>query len=151
MTDPDPFRFRVPVDVRFQDVDAFGHAHHSKALIYFEEARWAYWRDVVGTKEIEDVNYVMAEVGVRYHGRVLYPTTLEVCVRVSHISRKHFVMEYEARSTEGEVLVSGSSVQVMYDYVAEGSTLIPPPIRSALEVWDGPFQETGEPVDSRET
>lgn len=139
MADLDLFRFRIPVGVRFQDVDVYGHAHHSKALIYFEEARWAYWGEVVGAKRVDEVRYVMAEVQVRYRRRVLYPMTLEVCVRVSRLAEKHFVMEYEARSPEGEVLVTGNSVQVMYDYKAERSTVIPESIRAALEAWDGPF------------
>jgi acyl-CoA thioester hydrolase len=141
MPDADPFRFRLPVGVRFQDVDVYGHAHHSRALIYFEEARWAYWGEVVGTQSIEDVSYVMAEVQVRYHRRILYPMTVEVCVRVSHLADKHFIMAYEARSPQGDVLVSGSSVQVMYDYAEQTSTTIPPAIRAALEAWDGPFPE----------
>ena len=141
MSDPDPFRFRLPVDVRFQDVDVYGHAHHSRALIYFEEARWAYWREVVGTKSIDEVSYVMSEVQVRYHRRILYPMTVEVCARTSQLAEKHFIMEYEVRSPPGEMLVSGNSVQVMYDYAAQTSTTIPATIRSALEAWDGPFPE----------
>jgi acyl-CoA thioesterase FadM len=91
-----------------------------------------------------DVSYVMAEVQVQYHHRILYPMTLEVCARVSHLADKHFVMEYEARSPQGEVLVSGSSVQVMYDYAAQTSTTIPSAIRSALDARDGPFPGVGD-------
>jgi len=151
MPEPDPFRFRCPVGVRFQDVDVYGHAHHSRALIYFEEARWAYWAQVVGTKSIDEVSYVMAEVKVRYHGRILYPMTVEVCVRVSHVADKHFVMEYEARSPQGEVLVSGNSVQVMYDYTEQTATTIPASIRLALERWDGPFPAGRDRIDVEES
>ena len=50
MSDEDrqPYRFRHPVEVRFKDIDIGGHAHHSHALVYFEEARSAYWREGVG-------------------------------------------------------------------------------------------------------
>jgi len=43
-----PFRFHHPVVVRLWDIDVGGHAHRSEALMYFEEARAAYWREVVG-------------------------------------------------------------------------------------------------------
>ena len=43
-----PFRFRHAVEVRFKDIDLGGHAHHAQALVYFEEARTAYWREIVG-------------------------------------------------------------------------------------------------------
>ena len=151
MPDHHPFRFRHPVGVRFQDIDVVGHAHHSKALIYFEEARWAYWGEVVGVKDVEHVSYVLAEVQVRYHRRIVYPMTVEVGVRVSHLADKHFVMEYEGRSPDGEALVSGNSVQVMYDYSTESSTTIPEPVRAALEKWDGPFSSDASSGGGGET
>jgi len=138
MVDPAEFRFRHAVDVRFQDVDLYGHAHHSKALIYFEEARWAYWTDVVGTEQPENVAYVLSEVGVRYHERITYPSTLDVGVRVSLLGRKHFVMEYEIGSAAGALLASGRTVQVMFDYSKEGSVPIPSGVRRAIEEWDLP-------------
>ncbi len=146
---PDPtkaFRFRHPVEVRFQDLDACGHAHHSRALIYFEEARWAYWEAVVQARPIEEVGYVVAEVKVRYRRRIRYPMTVDVGVRVSQLAGKHFVMDYETRSGEGELVISGSSVQVMYDYATETSTVIPASIHSAIEAWDGPFARAGASV-----
>lgn len=133
------FNFVHPVPVRFQDIDAYGHAHHSRPLIYFEEARWAYWNQVVGTDRIPEIGYVLAEFNVRYHQRILYPDLLGVSVRVTRVGRKHFAMEYEARSGAGELLSSGTSTQVMYDYGAGGSTALPDSLRSALEAFDGPF------------
>lgn len=139
--DESGFRFWHSVPVRFRDVDVAGHAHHADALIYFEEARWAYWTQVVGQTRVEDLNYVLAECRVRWHARVLWPQTVSVGVRVSRIGRKHFEMQYEVRSEDGEKLQSGSTVQVMYDYAAGGSTLMPNDLRQTLERFDGPFDE----------
>ena len=135
----DPFRFHHPVTVRFRDIDIGGHAHHADALIYFEEARWAYWTDVVGKGSLEDVDYVLAECHVRWHARVLWPQIVTVGVRVTRVGRKHFEMEYEVRSAKGERLSSGSTVQVMYDYEAGRSKRMPDDLRAVLEAYDGPF------------
>lgn len=139
------FRFHHPVEVRFQDIDVGGHAHHSKALVYFEEARAAYWRLVVGRGSLEEVDYILAEASVRYHARVLWPQTLEVGVRVSKLGKKHFEMDYEVRSSAGERLVSGRTVQIMYDYDVGSSTRIPVEVREAIEGKDGPFGPGGRP------
>ncbi len=133
------FRFHHPVTVRFRDIDVAGHAHHADALIYFEEARWAYWRHVVGQGRIEELNYVLAECRVRWHARVLWPQDVSVGVRVSRIGRKHFEMEYEVRSHEGVRLQSGTTVQVMYDYEAGASIRMPDELRLTLEAFDGPL------------
>ncbi len=137
------FRFHHTVPVRFRDIDVGGHAHHSVALMYFEEARSAYWRDVVGREGLEDIDYVLAEAEIRWHRRVLWPQDLSVAVRVTRLGRKHFDMEYEVRGGDGELLVSGRTLQVMYDYEAGGSKPLPEEVRSAIETRDGPFGRSG--------
>lgn len=137
------FHFRHPVEVRFKDIDVGGHAHHSHALVYFEEARAAYWREVVGRGSLDQVDYILAEAQIRWLRRVLWPQTLDVGVRVSRLGKKHFDMEYDVRSTAGESLVSGRTVQIMYDYGAASTTRIPPEVRDAIERLDGPFGARG--------
>ena len=126
-------RFRHAVEVRFRDLDPMGHAHHTLPLIYFEEARAAYWREVAGRSGVEDVDYVIGEAQVRFHQRIRYPARLEVGVRVSRIGGKSFVMEYELRSAEGELLATGRTVQVMYDYGAARPVPIPAEIREKMQ------------------
>jgi len=132
-----PFRFSHPVAVRFKDIDVGGHAHHSHALVYFEEARAAYWRDVAGRRGVDDVDYILAEAEVRFHRRVLYPDTLTVDVRIPVLGKKHFVMEYRASSAGGERLLTGRTTQVMYDYAAGASSRIPAELRQRIESFEG--------------
>ncbi len=133
------FRFHADVDVRFSDIDVGGHAHHSRALIYMEEARAAYWQDVMGGTEPSEPDYILAEASLRFVQRVLYPDRLRVSVRVSVLGSKHFRMEYEVRGSNGQLLVSGWTTQVMFDYAEGRSTRIPDEVRARLEAWDGPF------------
>jgi acyl-CoA thioester hydrolase len=137
------FRFHHSVEVRFKDIDVGGHAHHSHALVYFEEARVAYWRQVVGRGGPGEIDYILAEAEVRWHQRVLWPQTLSVGVRVSLLGKKHFEMEYEVLGADGARLQSGRTVQVMYDYVAGASTRIPESVRAAIEALEGPFGKGG--------
>ena len=141
--DAQPFRFRHAVEVRFKDVDVGGHAHHSHALVYFEEARWAYWREVLGRSGSEPIDYILAEATLRWHQRVLWPARLDVGVRVSLVGRKHFVMEYVVRSPDGEKLISGATTQVMYDYAARASRRLPDDLRARMDAYDGPFGKGG--------
>lgn len=138
-TSASEFRFFHPVTVRFRDIDVAGHAHHAEALVYFEEARWAYWKEVVGEADVEATDYVLAECRVRWHARVLWPQDVLVGVRVSRVGRKHFEMEYEVRSESGEKLQSGTTVQVMYDYSRGTSKAMADGLRATLESYDGPF------------
>lgn len=136
---PDPKAFSLwhEVDVRFKDVDVGGHAHHSLVLVYFEEGRARYWKDVVGRGEVEKVDFILAEARVRYHARIFYPTRLRVGVRVSSLRRKHFVMEYLVEGPGGEALASGETVMVMFDYEAGRSKPVPKEVASAIQAHEG--------------
>ncbi len=132
-------RFSTTAPVRFKDIDLGGHAHHSHALVFFEEGRAAYWRDVVGRLTLDDVDYILAEATVRFHERIFYPDSLKVEVWVSLLGKKHFVMQYEVFSDGGNKVVSGSTTQVMFNYETRASKAIPDDVRARIEQQDGPF------------
>lgn len=123
-------RFRQRVAVRFRDLDSMGHAHHTLPVIYFEEARAAYWRDVAGCVTI---SYVLAEIRVQFKQRILYPADLTVRVGVSHLGNASFVMRYELSDADGALLATGETVQVMYDYATNRSMAIPADVRARIE------------------
>lgn len=137
MSDPGPFRFRRSVEVRYRDLDPAGHVHHTLAAIYFEEARAAYWREVAGRAAVDDVDYVLAELNMRYHQRILYPQTLQVLARVTRLGSSSWSMAYELRSGTGELLASGDSVQVAYDYAADATVPIAPEARARIAAYEG--------------
>jgi len=131
------FRFHHGVDVRFRDLDPMGHAHHSLPLIYLEEARAAYWRSVVGRDGLDAIDYVMAEITVRFHRRIEFPMRLEVALRTSRVGGKSFEQEFEVRSVNGELLSSGRTVSVMYDYAAYSSKPVPDEVRARIVRYEG--------------
>ena len=135
--DSDLFRLWHEVSVRFKDIDVGGHAHHSHALVYFEEARARYWHEVTGVERAEEVDFILAEVRVRYHARIFYPNRLSVGVRVSSMGRKHFVMEYLVRNSDGEALASGETTMLMYDYDRGKTKPIPDRTREAIVRHEG--------------
>jgi len=137
------FTFWEPVEVRFKDIDLGGHAHHSMALIYFEEARAAYWREVVGRDDADEVDFILAEARIRYHQRVVYPQRLNVGVRVSLLGRKHFLMQYLALAEDGAELVSGETTMVMFDYTEGKTKRIPPEVRAAVESHEVSLESPG--------
>jgi acyl-CoA thioester hydrolase len=130
------FRFRRQVDVRFRDLDAMGHAHHTLPLIYLEEARAAYWRRVAGRTGLRDIDYVMAEVTVRFHRRIEWPSRLDVGLRVSRLGEKSFEMEFEIRGEDGELKANGRTVQVFFDYDAGASRPLPAELRGRIESFE---------------
>jgi len=132
------FRFHHSVEVRFHDLDAMGHAHHTLPLIYVEEARAAYWREIAGRRDLDEIDYVLAEVTVRYHRRIAYPGRLDVSLRVKRVGRSSFEMDFEIREAESaELLASGSTVQVAFDYAGGRSKPLSDEVRERIERFEG--------------
>jgi acyl-CoA thioester hydrolase len=131
------FKFSYRVPVRFHDLDAMGHAHHTLPVIYFEEARAAYWREVAGRASVHDIDYVLAEIRVQFKERILYPATLTVRAGVTHVGNASFTMSYELVDEDGAVLATGESVQVMFDYQHGRSMRMPQETRSRIEQFEG--------------
>lgn len=133
---PDEFRLFHEVDVRFRDLDPMGHAHHSLPLMYWEEARARYWREVAGRETLAAIDYLMGEFTLRYHARILYPARLRAGVRVSRLGRSSFDMRYGLWSSDGTLLSSGSSTQVVFDYDAGRSRPLDEETRRRIESYE---------------
>jgi acyl-CoA thioester hydrolase len=141
-------RFRLRVPVRFRDLDPMGHAHHTLPLVYLEEARAAFWRELTGSVELDSIDYVMAEVTVRFHARILYPAEVTVLLTVGDVGTKSFRTDFEIRAAgedataregrlaDGRLLASGSAVQVAFDYAAAATKPIDDAVRAQLVAWN---------------
>lgn len=142
--------YRVEVPVRFRDLDAMGHAHHTLPLVYLEEARAAFWRELRNDASLDAIDYVMAEITLRFHARVLYPSTVIVSLAVTRVGNRSFTTEFEVGTQDGTLLSSGSAVQVAYDYAAGASKPIAAGVRAQLEAWQNAYQNNiAIPADTR--
>ena len=97
--------------------------------------RAAYWREVAGRETIDDIDYVIGEVKVRYHARIMYPGVVRVGVRTTRMGTSSLTMTFEIRSGE-TVLVSGETVLVMFDRSAGRAMAIDAALRSKLDAFE---------------
>jgi acyl-CoA thioester hydrolase len=141
--------FRTDVPVRFRDMDAMGHAHHTLPLIYLEEARAGFWRMLKGDASVAAIDYVMAEITLRVHARIRFPSVVTAALAVRSVGRKSFNTDFEVRNSTGDLLASGSAVQVAYDYAGERSKDIEPADRAVLDAWCAAAQNSSaRPADT---
>jgi len=133
----DTFRLIHEVPVRFRDLDPMGHAHHSLPLMYWEEARARYWREVAGRDTVAAIDYVMGEFTIRFHRRILFPATLRAGVRTTRLGRSSFDMIYGLWDAGGALLASGASTQVLFDYDAGRSKPLDDETRRRLGEYEG--------------
>ena len=119
------FRYRHPIEIRYNDTDALGHVNNAVYLSYFEAARGGYYTEVVGHPfgtgpHADKRTFVIAEAHITYRQPAFYGEPLFVGVRVGWVSRSafslHYLVEVEASAIgEARIVADGSSVQVFYD------------------------------------
>jgi acyl-CoA thioester hydrolase len=124
-----------PLQVRFSDVDVYGHVNNVKYFEYFQEARIDYlrriWKAIPG--DVPRVPLVIAQTDVDYRHPILF--RLEPYVVHSWVSRvgsSSFVVESEIR--EGERLMSRARVVlVTFDRETQKAAPAPAAYRELLQ------------------
>ncbi len=143
---PEPTPFRVPIEIRWSDLDALGHVNNAVYLTYMEHARFAYIRALVGLDaEIDSVTllpretqFILAEAQIRYRSPALLYDKLEMRLYISRVGRKSFVFEYALVDLNtGRLIAEGCSTQVWYDYAAGESRPVPEEMVRRIEEFQG--------------
>ncbi len=146
------------IDIRYQDLDPYGHVNNVAHMAYFESARIAYFRALVerlglGPLEAGDipgVRYVVAEATARYKAPIYLEDVLFCGLSIRTVSRRSFVWDYELRAgkdyASGRLVAEGSSAQVFFD-PARGEALPRPEwfLATIAELEDRP-EESFAPV-----
>jgi acyl-CoA thioester hydrolase len=142
MSEPVPTPVRVPIQIRWRDLDALGHVNNAVFITYFELARLAYIRELLGPDaEIDrqtmlpvDFQFILAEVTCSYRSPVTLEDKPVVEIWVSEVGRKSFVFQYRMTDERsGRLLAEGRSAQVWYDYRAGTSQVMPQRIIEMME------------------
>lgn len=132
----DGFRYTTEVQVRYEDLDPMNHVNNSVYSTFFEEARAAYFDDVLGTPiDAEDV--VLASLGADFEATVTRADSpVTVGVRVPEVGRSSVPFEYEVRSS-GERKATGATTLVCYDRETERARPVPEDWRTAIAAHEG--------------
>ena len=134
-----PFHLAVPIKVRFRDIDAFGHVNNAVYFTYMEVARVEYITHVgLRTSEMPRPFFIIAAASCQYKAPIDLNTALAVQVRVSRLGNSSFDMEYHfGDESSGQLLATGHTTQVVFDYVEKRSVPLPDDWRKIITDFEG--------------
>ena len=123
----DEFRHRTSLDVRFRDIDAFGHVNNAVFATYAEQARVQYLLDVIGpTEPFERMPLILARLEIDFRSPILLGERVTVSSQVDRIGGSSIGMRHRILAGADEhVAAEVASVLVAYDYAT--ATPIPVP------------------------
>jgi acyl-CoA thioester hydrolase len=115
------------LEIRYGDLDPYGHVNNAVYLEFFEKVRICYWRvlaEMAGIQKLEagDVpgaRYVIAETTVRYKAPIFFEDTLHGAARMRTVGNRSYAMDFELRTGEtfrdGTLVAEGSAAHVFFD------------------------------------
>ena len=134
------YRFSIPIEVRYGDLDPQGHVNNARHLTYFEQARLQYLIHLGlfdTDQSFMNLGVILAEARVTYLAPIYYGQDVRVGTRISRIGNKSLTVEQSIYDgTSGAALASGTTVLVAYDYRAEKSVPVPAEWRSKIETFE---------------
>lgn len=136
------FTYESEMAVRFRDIDAYEQVHNAVFLVYVEEGRVRYFRDVLG-EDFTELNGAIVHQDIEYSSSITLEDRVIVRYRVARLGETSLTMEFEVRTTgEGgdNLAAEGSVTQVVLNEEDEPHS-IPDAWRKAIQE----FEDT--PVD----
>ncbi len=108
--------------VRWGDLDAFGHVNNTVFFCYFESARIAYFPAATLIENVicvEGAGRILGQASCQFLRPIRFPCELLVGVRVTEVRTNSFKMEYaivDAKAPSDLPFARGDSVIVMIDF-----------------------------------
>ena len=123
------FLHKVPVQIRFNDIDVIGHVNNAMYFQYLDYARMNYFKQV-----FDDVIYwrkkglILAKMEMEYYEPVFLGENISVCTKIEKIGNKSIQMHQHIvkDSDDEELIASCTSILVGYDYTEQASMKVPP-------------------------
>jgi len=131
------FRFNIPITVRIGDINYGNHVGHQNFLLYFQEARIAYLRNL-GFSEMDIGGYgmILAEASCRYRRELFLGDVIDVGCRVLEMKSKAFVMEYRIEKMS-VACATGATTNLCFDYADKKVVPLPEPFVRAVGAFEG--------------
>ncbi|GAB4411235.1 MAG: thioesterase family protein [Anaerolineae bacterium] len=134
----DGFRHITPIEVRFRDLDVFGHVNNGVIFTYIETARIRYLVDVdIRSPRAgwNDIAFILAHINCDFRQPIFYGQRVEVGSRIVDIGRTSMRLAHRIEA-DGKLAAEGDGILVHYDYNNQCSTPIPAEMRAKIEAFE---------------
>jgi acyl-CoA thioester hydrolase len=132
----DDFRHRTRIEVRFRDIDSFGHVNNAVIASYVEQARVHYLRDVVGVDPVGKMPLILGMLKIDYQSPIFLADDVVVGSRIDWIGNSSISMSHQLRAGDRD-LAHSTSVLVAYDYDNARPMPVPDEWRAAFAAHEG--------------
>ncbi|MCZ8372195.1 thioesterase family protein [Phocaeicola sp. KGMB11183] len=149
MVDEVKFKHVMPVQIRFSDVDIYGHMNNNAYFSLYDLAKTSYLRDVFGYKEEwSKLGVVVANINADFLAPVFFSDELIIETTVVHLGHKSMTLLQRAiNKASGVLKCQCRTVLVGYDVATKEPVELPLDYKQAICNYEGKtLEELSKPI-----
>lgn len=133
-----PFRHRLPLQIRFNDIDMLGHLNNGAYLEFMDLGKTHYFKAVMPDGiDMKRINVVVVNINCDFFAPTYFEEPIEVHTAVTSISQHSFRMEQRiVNSVTGQVKCIGRTVMAGFDPATAQGAEIEPSWVNALTAYE---------------
>ena len=112
--------FRMPIELRWRDLDAFQHVNNANFLTYLEEARIRWFETFDREWVNEEIAPLLAAVQLNYRMPIPYPADVVVELFADRVGNTSVTVGHRIASPDGSVLYADGHVVMVWIDRASG-------------------------------
>lgn len=138
MADDFNYRHSMPVQIRFNDVDQYGHMNNSSYFALYDLAKTSYMQDVFGPEAWKDLGIVVANINADFLAPVFFSDQLVIETAVVHLGHKSMVLVQRAiNKASGVLKCQCRTVMVGYDINTKEPIDLPERFKQTICEYEG--------------
>lgn len=132
------YRHSIPIQIRFNDVDRYGHVNNNAYFAFYDLGKEDYLRSVLRADYRQnDVVPVIANVNADFIHPIFYGDDILVETAIVHVGQKSFTLRQRAVNRKsGIVVCTCNTVMVCFSLSAQASADIPQAYREAIAAYE---------------
>ncbi len=126
------FEFTTPIEIRFSDLDAYGHVNNALFFTYLETARIKLFQQHFGAFLDSELMFLVVRAECDYLLPIELNDPLQISICTDQVRRSSFDFSYRMYDGAGKVFAAAKTVMVCYDPKIKKPAAIPPEIKAVF-------------------
>ena len=126
------FHFNTPVEIRFSDLDAYGHVNNALFFTYLETARIKLFQQHFGAFLGSELMFLVVRAECDYRLPIELTDQLQIKVSIEEVRYSSFNFSYQMHNGAGKIFAEAKTVMVCYDPKIKKPVAIPPEIKTVF-------------------
>ena len=132
------FHHELPAQLRWSDVDQFGHVNNNVYFALYDMCKTRYFIDVAGEDIFQRITIVVANINANFIAPIYYPDEIVIQTTMERIGRKSFTLLQRAvNARTREVKCECRTIMVCSDREQGCTILMPDDVRQKIAEFEG--------------